>query len=609
MKLLNFSLLKILFIFSLAVPFHANAVLLEEVIVTAQKRDQDLQDVGIAITAFTGDQLRSLGLTSTEQLDNLTPGLLITDFGNPTTTVFTLRGSAQLDFADHQEPPVAVYLDGAYNSWIGGVGMQMFDLERVEILKGPQGTLFGRNATGGVVHLITAKPTDTFEGYGEVSIGEFSKSRFEGAISGPMAENLNGRASVLINRNDGIIENFSGSDLNETDSWNGRVQFEWTPNEQTTINLQGRYSRDRETSTLGYQIRPTAINRPDLSGADLFARSFGITEAVLGIPNDPTVIIPGSGAGDGLIREVENATDRFNSCFHPFDGPLFFDFTTPPPANSDCFNTIDPDGDFAVNGVDQRGVFDRTYKGITGTINLELDNGMEIVSITDYQKLDKEYLEDTDGTAGVGFPGFVLFDFFQFVDSWQFSEELRLHGETDKLKWVVGAYYLRIEGDFRSGIDIRGSNGTAFDNRYSNETESYAFFGQGEYAFSEQFSFTAGVRWTEDKKTMVNNPSCDSTVADIALTGGGGIPTDCTFVPLTFPILLPGVTVQELGFNGSQSEGDYALKLGLDWRPNEDWLVYASATRGNKAGAFNGGAVALYTPAQAAFGSGSTLGL
>ena len=183
------------------------------------------------------------------------------------------------------------------------------------------------------------------------------------------------------------------------------------------------------------------------------------------------------------------------------------------------------------------------------------------------------------------------------------AEEFRLHGETVNLKWVVGAYYLRIEGDFRSGIDIRGSNGTLFDNRYSNETESYAFFGQGEYAINDQFSFTAGIRWTQDKKTMVNNPSCDSTVADIALTGGGGIPTDCTFVPLTFPILLPGVTVQELGFNGSQSEGDYALKLGLDWRPNEDWLVYASATRGNKAGAFNGGAVALYTPAQAAFGS------
>ena len=119
---------------------NAQAQVLEEVIVTAQKREQGIQDVGIAITAFSGDQLRDLGISTPDELDQHVPGLMVTDFGNSYVSVFTLRGSSQRDFADHQEPPVAVYLDGAYVSFIGGVGMAFYDLERAEVLKGPQGT-------------------------------------------------------------------------------------------------------------------------------------------------------------------------------------------------------------------------------------------------------------------------------------------------------------------------------------------------------------------------------------------------------------------------------------------------------------------------------------
>ena len=121
---------------------HPIAQVLEEVVVTAQKREQSLQDVGISITAYSGKQLKQLGITSTLQLDDMVPGLLVTDFGSGTTTQFTIRGSAQLDFADHQEPPVAVYSDGIYNSYMGGVAFSFFDIDRIEVLRGPQGTLF-----------------------------------------------------------------------------------------------------------------------------------------------------------------------------------------------------------------------------------------------------------------------------------------------------------------------------------------------------------------------------------------------------------------------------------------------------------------------------------
>src|SRR6185436_18754245 len=135
---------------------------LQEVTVTAQKREQNLQDVGISIAAFSQESLKNMGVTSVAQLGSMVPGVNIFQFGQDATTTITIRGVSQNDFADHNEAPVAVYQDGAYNSFIGGAGLAFFDVDRVEILRGPQGTLFGRNATGGLVQIISKKPTDTF---------------------------------------------------------------------------------------------------------------------------------------------------------------------------------------------------------------------------------------------------------------------------------------------------------------------------------------------------------------------------------------------------------------------------------------------------------------
>ena len=133
-------------------------------------------DVAISITAFSGEQLRQLGFTSTDTFDEQVPGLMVTSYGSGVTTIFNIRGSQQLDFADQHEPPVAVYVDGSYNSYLAGVGFNFFDLDRIEVLRGPQGTLFGRNATGGVVHLISKKPTQETEGYIEAGGGEYDNS-------------------------------------------------------------------------------------------------------------------------------------------------------------------------------------------------------------------------------------------------------------------------------------------------------------------------------------------------------------------------------------------------------------------------------------------------
>lgn len=205
---------------------------LEEIVVVAQKREQNLQEIPISITAVSGEMVRDLGWLSAEEIGKQTPGLIGTSFsGDSTVSIFSIRGVAQNDFGDHQEAPTAVYVDGVYIGFTGAAGVQMFDLERVEVLRGPQGTLFGRNATGGLIHLISKRPTDQFESYIDLTVGDFDQLRVEGAISGPFSDTVRGRLSVLSDQADGYFENLSGKDARDRDYLNIRAQLEFAPSD------------------------------------------------------------------------------------------------------------------------------------------------------------------------------------------------------------------------------------------------------------------------------------------------------------------------------------------------------------------------------------------
>lgn len=151
---------------SLSMPLQAGV--LEEVMVTAQKREESIQDVGISVTAFSGDQLQNLGMTNTVDITQQVPAMQLNTF-SPVLTIINLRGVSQNNFQDNLEAPVAVYVDGAYVPSMNAVNAQLFDVDRVEVLRGPQGTLFGRNTTGGLVHYLTrGADDDELNGYAEV---------------------------------------------------------------------------------------------------------------------------------------------------------------------------------------------------------------------------------------------------------------------------------------------------------------------------------------------------------------------------------------------------------------------------------------------------------
>jgi len=238
-------------------PVQAQNKALEEITVTAQKREQGLQDTAVSITAFSGEGLRQLNLTNSVDLASQTPNFSIgTPVGEGNNPSIVLRGVGLNDFNDNNESNIAVYVDEVYRSAMAGLTFQLFDLERVEVLRGPQGTLYGRNATGGLVHFVTKKPTEEFELYGDLTFGSYSQLKFEGAVGGG-TESIMARLSVATNKADGYVKNRVGKNPNEADSNSIRGQIQFRLGEQWSLLVNGHYS-DSDALAAAYQNEGTA---------------------------------------------------------------------------------------------------------------------------------------------------------------------------------------------------------------------------------------------------------------------------------------------------------------------------------------------------------------
>lgn len=196
------------------------ASVIEEIVVTAQKREQNLQDVGVSVTAFTGDAMKELGMTESAGVAAQTPGLSYSSTGG-LNTVFNIRGVSQNDFTVHQESPVTTYVDEGYISFTSAMMFANLDMERVEVLRGPQGTLFGRNATGGLLHFVTRKPSlEETEGNATVSLGENGLFGVDGGFGGPLSDTVAGRLAFSHTENDNYIDNLgTAADAGAAEEW------------------------------------------------------------------------------------------------------------------------------------------------------------------------------------------------------------------------------------------------------------------------------------------------------------------------------------------------------------------------------------------------------
>ncbi len=501
---------------------------LGEIVVTAQKREQNLQDVGISVTAFTGDQIRALGFTNTTDVVAMTPGLNYTVPNAESSQInFFLRGVGLNDFADANENPVAVYVDDVYRPAMGGLSFQMFDMERVEVLRGPQGSLFGRNTTGGLVHFISKRPSDELDGYLNLTGADYSQIKIEGAIGGPIGETVAGRISVATNKHDGYTDNRgTGPDYNETDAKAARGQLLFTPSDSVDVLVNAYYS-DNDAAVGAWQHEATHIVNGQSVG-------LGPNEQGLGV--------------DCNLDGVVDATDR--------------------PPGTDCFGYRDTDGDVFAGEFDRDGRVEVETTGVSLNIDWELEN-FTITSITAVQNVERLQSEDTD--AGP-FP--LILPTFQ-AETDTITQELRIAGGSDTFRWLGGVYYFDNEVDGHYLLDLTNLGFVFFDANYTQETDSLALFGQLEFDLSDQWTLIVGARGSSEEKEL-----------DYLNVDTSGFFTDVVGLPDNVAFDFDRNSVGDLAI---QDHDSYSGKLELDWRPNDDLLFYGSYSRGTKSAGFNVG--------------------
>ena len=509
------------------VPVIAQSSLLEEVVVTAQKREQSIQDVSFSITAYSGELIKDLGIRRPRDIAAFTPGLQMNASSVvESDPIFTMRGIGMNDVQSNQNPSVTPYLDGVALASHVMLGFQIFDMERVEVLKGPQGTLYGRNTTGGAIKFISNKPSQEFDLQGRLNLGELDRIEFEGAIGGGLTDTLAGRLAVGINQRDGWqtlrlgpthgvgVDNKNG----EVDRKSLRASLSWEPNEQFDGLLVFEYGADNsETLAFEHAGNLFADGSPGLC-------SFGNSN--IGIRNEvecASFAQPRDANGGVATGPQQTVQDQ--------DGPRTVG------ASFAFGNEIDADS-----------------WGISTTLNYHLDR-MTLTSVTGYRDFDREMGTDQGGSP------FVISDNLRQAQIESTTQELRLASDESwgALKWVIGLYYGA--DDYFDYVDFNFRDHTAFSGllnvAFTQESETKALFGQVEWGFAEQWRLIGGMRYTDETRELNYGGS---------IIGSGPTPV--------------------AAFSDKHNTNQLSARLGVDYILSDDVLLYASVNRGFKGGGF-----------------------
>ena len=236
------------------------AATIDEIVVSAQKREQSLQNVPISINAFTGKSIDALGAQSAGDLDTFTPGLSINDT-SVTQPSFSIRGVQTEDFGIGTEPAVGIFIDGGYSGRSGGSLIFFNDIERVEVLKGPQGTLFGRNTSAGALSIITRKPSDRLEASATVRFGNYNKRRVDVMGNVPIADGLFLRVNGVDNNRRGYLTDaVTGANYQNENNWSGRAALRFEPSDQTDFTLSFDHDDTDQGGPTAVGIGPFALS-------------------------------------------------------------------------------------------------------------------------------------------------------------------------------------------------------------------------------------------------------------------------------------------------------------------------------------------------------------
>lgn len=507
--------------------------MLEEIVVTARKREESIQDTPLSISAYSSNDLHALQVDNLSQISDATPGLMFDKgaaiSGSPVASSIFIRGIGQTDFTLVTDPGVGVYLDGVYIARsVGGV-LDALDFEQVEVLRGPQGTLFGKNTIGGAIDIKSRLPDEEFGGHIEVKTGTDDRIDVKGTVNLPVSEWLRGRISFADLNQDGYVTNLNtDQDLSDTNATSVRFMFLAEPTDRLTMQLSGDYTNRDEQSQ---SSRLIAYNPG--SGVPAFA------------------IVPPAFACNGTYLTVSAL-----NCTTPYVTSSAEDLSS-----------------------------DMEMWGIALTAKYDFES-FSIKSITGYRKFDTRFARDADNSPS------IIITTFDDMDHEQVSQEFQFSGTSldNKLDWLLGLYYFQEDGYNRNVVPLSVftvDSGGRVDN------DQIAIFGQATYEFIDNWKLTFGTRYTEETKRFEPYPQAIvyNGFTSVALANSNGELTLGGPVPLPDaygnPLRDGGPLLPNRGEAFSEKFDDISIMATLDYQVTDNLLVYVSYSEGFKSGGFS----------------------
>lgn len=485
-----------------------------DIVVTAQRREESLQRVPLAITAISNTALREQNVQTLADVARIAPNIAISSSGYTAPTnalpVIYIRGIGQQDPSIYSDPGVPVYVDGVYVARSAGGAIDLPDIARVEVLRGPQGTLFGKNAVGGAVNITTAVPGANPGTRIDISGGSYNLLEVRGVTNLRLSDTFGLTAAIDARREDGFgdrLDVVTGNRLGRLGDQrhlSGRLRARWTPTAALTIDLSGDYTHYRDTAT----------------------------------PAQATIVPSG-------LLTLENARVAT---------PLGLTITQATAASGDYDN-------FSRN---PQAVRD-DLGGVSATVAYQVGQGATLRSITAYREATDSFARDVD-TAAIAY-----FEAYRHMHASQFTQELQLVGRAldGRLDYILGGFYLHDSSTQFDGVlltpDLYAATGNnvaqdrARNYDDSQTTNSYAGYAQVTLHLADRLGLTAGLRYTDEQKRA--SVFVVSPVSNIV------------YVP-----------------RQALADRWHALtpRFALDFRVSDNFLVYASASRGFKSGGFNG---------------------
>jgi iron complex outermembrane receptor protein len=513
----------------------AAPVEMQSIVVTARRTSERLQDVPVAVTALAPEALTEQRIESQVDLQFATPGLTVRQTGSSDQLNYAIRGQS-IDAFSFASPAVVAYFNEVQVG--GGSATSLFDLESIQVLKGPQGTLFGRNATGGAVLYSAAKPTQDFGGYLTVGYGNYNNEEIEAAVNLPLFSGVAVRLSGKTQQRDGYQTNLLlGTHPNSIDSRVGRIGLliapEGTGFENVADVQTGRYGglvgQDKMTNANGVNGAPSTYFDP-VTGTikPLVTNMAGAYPAGV-VTNNPLVNALFSGVGDFLNKQAKVG---------------FYDVYSTAPDTRDNTQTL-----------------------VTDTATYQLGDSAQIKNIYGYNRALSQEDSDIEGSP---------YDFLQVgggpaandkgytFGTHQFSDELQLNGKTGPVKYIAGAFISREETYTRIPLTVTGDLGAPYLGAYDFTVtdKSKAVYGQGTYSITDQLNFSGGLRYTWEDVSILQG---DDSLLNILDSG-----------------------------NHSRTDSKPSWLIGLDYKLTQDLLIYFDQRGSWRTGGFNGTSAASF---------------